>query len=229
VKSKRVNKPQAFSGLARFVVVGAFVLGVLPSPGGALVLFAQSQKAAGAGVNTKPASAPGKVSMAPLRAFLARSKRLSAQGKLDISKPRTITVEGDRQEDGTLTNVQITGDSSSDPNFRRAAQDFVTALNESRALQLLETVSHVRMTFGLDASRFTVQSTHDTPTEARAAEMARGYRVMVNVGRMAKRGTDEGALLSGLKISSSGKQLLMNLDMPREQMGNILHRQITPN
>ena len=226
MKSKRVNKPQAFSGLARFVVVGAFLVGVLPAPGGALVLFAQSQKAADVSAKT---SAPGKVSMAPLRAFLVRSKRLTEQGKLDISKPRTITVEGDRQDDGTLTNVQITGGSSSDPNFRRAAQDFVTALNESRALQLLETVSRVRMTFGLDASRFTVESTHDTPTEARAAEMARGYRVMVNVGRMAKRGTDEGALLSGLKISSSGKQLLMNLDMPREQMGNILHRQITPN
>jgi hypothetical protein len=228
VKSKRDNRPQAFSGLARFVVVGAFVLGVLPAPGGALVLFAQSQKTTDAGVSAKTA-APGKVSLAPLRAFLVRSKRLSEQGKLDISKPRTITVEGDRQEDGTLTNVQITGDSSSDPNFRRAAQDFVTALNESRALQLLETVSHVRMTFGLDSSRFTVQSTHDTPTEARASEMARGYRVMVNLGRVAKRGTDEGALLGGLKISSNGKQLLMNLDMPREQMGNILHRQITPN
>ena len=226
MKSKRVNKPQAFSGLARFVVVGAFLVGVLPAPGGALVLFAQSQKAPDVSAKT---SAPGKVSMAPLRAFLVRSKRLTEQGKLDISKPRTITVEGDRQDDGTLTNVQITGGSSSDPNFRRAAQDFVTALNESRALQLLETVSRVRMTFGLDASRFTVESTHDTPSEARAAEMARGYRVMVNVGRMAKRGTDEGALLNGLKISSNGKQLLMNLDMPREQMGNILHRQITPN
>jgi hypothetical protein len=229
VNSKRDNRSQAFSGLACFVVVGAFVLGVLPSPGGGLVLFAQSRKAgADAGVSAK-AAAPGKVSMAPLHAFLRRSRVLHQQGKLDLSKPRAITVEGDRREDGTLSNVQITGDSASDPNFRRAAQDFVTALNESRALQLLETVSHVRMTFALDASRFTVQSTHDTPSEARAEEMARGYRVMVNLGRVAKRGTDEGALLGGLKISSSGKQLLMNLDMPREQMGNILHRQITPN
>ena len=47
--------------------------------------------------------------------------------------------------------------------------------------------------------------------------------------RVAKRGTDEGAIMSGMKVSASGKQLLMNLDMPREQMGNILLRQITPN
>ena len=228
MKSKRVNKPQAFSSLARFVVAGAFVLGVLPSPGGALVLFAQSRKAADAGVSPKT-SAPGKVSLAPLRAFLVRSRRLHEQGKLDLSKPRSITVEGDRQEDGTLANVRITGDSASDPNFRRAAEDFVSALNQSRALQMLETVTRVRMTFSLDASRFTALTAHDTPSEARAAEMARGYRMMVNIGRVARRGTDEGALLNGMKVSASGKQLLMNLDMPREQMGNILLRQITPN
>jgi hypothetical protein len=217
-------------GLARFVVVGAIVLGVLPVPGGGLLLFAQAQKTtADAGATTKPAPAHAKVSMAPFRAFILRSKKLQDQGKLDLSKPRTLTVEGDRQEDGTLANVQITGASASDANFRRVAQDFVAALNESRVLQTLETVSRVRMTFGLDAQRFTVQSSSDTPSEARAEEMARGYRMMLNLGRLAKRGTDEGAVLNGMKISSSGKQLLMNLDVPREQMGNLLHRQITPN
>ena len=55
------------------------------------------------------------------------------------------------------------------------------------------------------------------------------FRSLINAGRLMKRGTDEGALLSGMKVSASGKQLLMNLDMPREQMGNILLRQITPN
>src|SRR3712207_9182216 len=93
-------------------------------------------------------------------------------------------------------------------------------------LQALDTVSHVRMTFSLDAETFSLRTASDTPSEARAEEMARGYRVMVNLGRLARRGTDEGAVLNNMKISSSGKQLVMNLDMPREQMGNILLRQI---
>ena len=59
--------------------------------------------------------------------------------------------------------------------------------------------------------------------------MARGYRVLVNAGRLVRRGTDEGALLNRTKVSSNGKQLLMTFDMPREQLGNILLRQITPN
>jgi len=227
VKPERVNKSQGFRGLARFAVLGAFVLGVLPSPGGALLLFAQSRKASADAGASPTAKAPPKVSMAPIRAFLQRSKRLKDAGKLDLSKPRTVTVEGDRQEDGTLTAVQITGASAADASFRRVAEDFVSSLNQSRVLQALDTVSHVRMTFSLDAETFSLRTASDTPTEARAEEMARGYRVMVNIGRIARRGTDEGAVLNNMKISASGKQLLMNLDMPREQMGNLLTRQIT--
>ena len=213
----------------RFAVLGAFVFGVLPAPGGAVLLLAQTRKAsADAGTSARPA-APAKVSMAPIRAFLRRSKRLKDSGKLDLSKARTLTVEGDRQEDGTLTAVQITGASASDAEFRRVALDFVASLNESRVLQALDTVSHVRMTFSLDAETFALRTASDTPSVARAEEMARGYRVMVNIGRLARRNTDEGAVLNNMKISASGKQLVMNLDMPREQMGNILMRQITPN
>ena len=133
-----------------------------------------------------------------------------------------------KAEDGTLTHVQITGESASDAALRGVAEDFVSSVNDSHALTFLDDVSHMRMTFTLDGERFNAQTASDTPSEARAEELARGYRMMVNFGRLAKRGTDEGALLNGMKISSSGKQLLMNLDMPRQQMGNILLRQISP-
>lgn len=235
--------------LARFAVLGAFVFGVLPA---SVTSFAQAQKASargGAGVK-KTAKTGGakaespkagsaktegtktentKVNIGPIRAFLARTKTLNDQGKLDLSKPQAITVEGDRQADGTLTNVQITGESAANPEFRRVADDFVTSVNESRALKFLEEVSHMRMVFTLDGERFKVETASDTPSDERADSMARGYRMMLNFGRMAKRGTNDAVLMSGMKISSSGKQLLMNFDMPREQMGNILLRQITPN
>jgi hypothetical protein len=226
--------------VARFAVLGAFVLGFVP---GGWAVLAQSRKgggvAADAGVKkTAKTESPraegaksesGKVNAGPIKAFLARSKRLHEQGKLDLSKPQTIIVEGDRQQDGTLTNVQITGESAANASFRGVAQDFVTSVNESHALAFLDDVSRVRMTFTLDGERFKAVTASDTPTEQRAEEMARGYRMMVNFGRLAKRGTDEGAVLNNMKVSASGKQLLMNLDMPREQMGNLLLRQITPN
>jgi hypothetical protein len=231
--------------LARFAVLGAFVLGFMP---GGWAALAQARKTGGvsadAGVKktakteSLKAEAPktegaktggGKVNAAPIKAFLARSKRLHEQGKLDLSKPQTIIVEGERQTDGTLSNVQITGESASNAAFRGVAQDFVSSVNESRALAFLEDVSRVRMIFTLNGERFTAVTASDTPSEQRAEEMARGYRMMVNFGRLAKRGTDEGAVLNNMKVSASGKQLLMNLDMPREQMGNLLLRQITPN
>ncbi|HEX8338848.1 MAG TPA: hypothetical protein VF621_19165 [Pyrinomonadaceae bacterium] len=227
---------------ARFAVLGAFVLGVAP---GGWAALAQARKAGGgaaatnSGVKkTAKAEAPKagaaksegtKVNIRPIKAFLARSKKLHDAGKLDLSKPQSVVVVGDRQADGTLTGVQITGDSASDPALRALAQDFVNSVNDSHALAYLSDVSRMSMTFTLDGERFRALTTSDAPSEARAEEMARGYRLLINVGRLAKRGTDEGALLSGMKVSASGKQLLMNLDMPREQMGNILLRQITPN
>ena len=231
--------------LARFAVLGAFVLGFVP---GGRAALAQARKAGGgvaapeatttgvkktakteAPKTEKPKSGNTKVDVKPIKAFLGRSRRLHEQGKLDLSKPQTIVVEGDRQEDGTLTGVQITGESASDPALRAVAQDFVTSINDSHALAFLSDVSRMRMTFTLDGERFKALTTSDAPSEVRAEEMARGYRMLINAGRLMKRGTDEGALLSGMKVSASGKQLLMNLDMPREQMGNILLRQITPN
>ncbi len=243
------DRADAARTLARFAVLGAFVLGVVP---GAPRALAQARKSAG-GVNAgvkKTAKteepAPGaakaegpkaegakaagpKVNVGPIKAFLARSKRLHEQGKLDLSKPQSIVVEGDRREDGTLTGVQITGESAADPQLRAVAQDFVASVNDSHALAFLSDVSRVRMTFTLDGERFKALTASETPSEQRADEMARGYRMLINAGRLVKRGTDEGALLAGMKVSSNGKQLLMNLDMPREQMGNILLRQITPN
>src|SRR5919202_241963 len=76
--------------LARFAVVGAFVLGVLPASAEAL---AQAQKAGAS--KTAAKAEGGKVNMGPIKAFLTRAKRLNEQGKLDLSKPQTITVEGD--------------------------------------------------------------------------------------------------------------------------------------
>jgi hypothetical protein len=225
---------------ARFAVLGAFVLGVAPGGWAALAQARKSGVAAtDSGVKkTSKSEAPRgegpksegtKVNVRPIKAFLARSKKLHEEGKLDLSKPQSINVAGDRQADGTLTNVQITGESAADPQLRAVAQDFVSSVNDSHALAFLSDVSRVSMTFTLDGERFKAQTASDAPSEARAEEMARGYRMLLNVGRLAKRGTDEGALMNGMKVSASGKQLLMNLDMPREQMGNILLRQITPN
>jgi hypothetical protein len=215
---------------ARFAVLGAFVLGI--APGGWAALAQARATDAGVKKTAKteaPKSEGAKVNVKPIKAFLARSKRLHEQGKLDLSKPQSIVVVGERQADGTLTNVQITGESAADPTMRAVAQDFVASVNDSHALAFLSDVSRVSMTFTLDGERFKALTASDAPSEARAEEMARGYRMLLNVGRLAKRGTDEGAIMNGMKVSASGKQLLMNLDMPREQLGNILLRQITPN
>ncbi|MCA1592263.1 MAG: hypothetical protein LC754_06355 [Acidobacteria bacterium] len=222
------NAPaRAARPLVLYVMLGALALGVLPSvAGGFLSAAAKQAKDVAAGAKVKSET---RTNLAPLRAFLARARQLKDQGKLDLSAPRAITVEGDRAEDGTLSNISYTGASAANPTFRKVAQDFVVSLNTSHALNFLQDVSHVRMTFTLDGERFTTQTASDTPSDKRAEEMARGYRSMINIGRIMKRGSDEAVVLNNMKVSASGKQLVMNLDMPRETLGNILLKQITPN
>jgi hypothetical protein len=213
-----------------YVFLGVFVLGVLPATADGLAFDPQQAQKADAAANGGGGERKAvKVNTAPFKAFLARSKKLKDDGKLDLSRPREVVVEADRNADGTVSNAVITGADSSDPNFRRVAQDFVRALNESRALHFLDGVSRVRMNFALDSERFRLVSHADAPTEARATEMARGYRTLVNFARLMKRGGDEAVVLNNMKISASGKQLVMNLDTPREAMGNLLLKQITPN
>jgi len=211
-----------------YLVLGVFALGVIPAPAEGLALDPQAQKTdAGASAAVKKSV---KVNTTPFKAFLSRSKKLKDDGKLDLSKPRALTVEADRNPDGTVSNAVITGESAADTNFRKVALDFVAALNESRALHFLDGISRVRLDFALDGERFKMLSHSDAPTEARAVEMARGYRSMVNLARLFKRGGDDEAIvLNNMKISASGKQLVMSLDTTREAMGNILLKQITPN
>ncbi len=216
-----------------YVFLGVFVLGLLPSAPDGLAFDAQAQKAdagaSAAATNGGGAKKAVKVNTAPFKAFLARSKKLKDDGKLDLSRPREVVVEVERHEDGTVSNPVFTGADASDPNFRKVALDFVSTLNESRALGFLDGVSRVRMNFTLDAERFRLLSHADAPDETRATEMARGYRTMLNVARLMKRGGDEAVILNNMKVSASGKQLVMNLDTPREAMGNLLHKQTTPN
>src|ERR1700749_3837956 len=98
---------------ARFAVLGAFVLGV--APGGGWAALAQARKTGGGAAATTdsgvkktakseapkgaaaaktegPKSEGTKVSIKPIKAFLARSKRLHEEGRLDLSKPHSLLV-----------------------------------------------------------------------------------------------------------------------------------------
>lgn len=235
-REAQTGEARTLNFIVRFAVLGAFVFGFLPASVESQAV-AQSRKvgAASASANAKgdksarAAKTPPKVNEAPFRAFIRSAKKRKDAGKLDLSRRRSITVEADREQDGTLKNAVFTGEAASDPQMRRTAEEFISAINESRALQPLEGVSRVAMTFTLDGERFSAHTSSETPSAARAEEMARGYRMMLNIARMMKRGGPEAVVLNNMKVSSSGKHLVMTLETSREAMGNLLLKQITPN
>ena len=66
-------------------------------------------------------------------------------------------------------------------------------------------------------------------SDERARSMASVYGLGLEFERAGRRGTDAGLVWDKTKVSASGKALTVELEIPRQTLGNLLLRQITPN
>ena len=169
---------------------------------------------------------PPRVNAQPFRDLLAEAKQMLDRGQLDLSGQIEMIIEADRNQDGTLRNVEIVGGSASNQSLKELGTRFVQALSASRALSFLEGVEHLRMTIRLDQQRVTVRAVSEVETAERATEMARGYGGMLAIERWRRRGRDEGAVWNNVNISASGRRLDVSFEMPRNTAADLLSRQV---
>lgn len=169
---------------------------------------------------------PPRVNAQPFRDLLAEAKQMLDRGQLDLTGQIEMIIEADRNQDGTLRNVEIVGGSATNESLKEISTRFVQALSASRALSFLEGVEHLRMTIRLDQQRVTVRAVSEVETAERATEMARGYGGMLTIERWRRRGRDEGAVWNNVNISASGRQLNVSFEMPRNTAADLLSRQV---
>ncbi|HEX8853372.1 MAG TPA: hypothetical protein VF754_07795 [Pyrinomonadaceae bacterium] len=216
--------------LARYVMLGAVALSILPAQAFAaalpLLLAARAQDDAG---NAPAAQPRAEVNARPLRQLLDKAQRLRDEGSLDLSRTIEIAFEADLDEDASLTNVSPVHATPDAPRLRELGEDFISALSESHLLASLKGASHLRMALRLDASKLTANLSADIESDRRAADMATGYNALFSIARATKRGQDVAAILNGMTVSASGKQLAFRLEMSRAEAGNLLLKQVTPN
>jgi hypothetical protein len=165
----------------------------------------------------------------PFHELLAQGRRMHERGEIKLTDRIELNIEADRNDDGTLSNVSIRQLASQNESLDRLARGFVDALNASRALEVLEETRHLRVAFRLDESKMSVRVLSEAVSAERASQLAQGYGGLVVLGRIAKRGMDEGVVYNNMTVSSSGKQLVFKLEMSRAALGNLLLKQITPN
>lgn len=176
----------------------------------------------------------------PLKDWLARANALRDKGQLDLSSEIEITIAASLNTDCKLVEpnvVQKTGDA----RLIDVAKDMVAAIGDSGMLSFLRDPRKVadptklscdamplQVTIKLDQNDIAAKVETQADSPERAVQMAKGYNTLLAVGEFAKRGHDEEILYRNTKVTSEGKQILVNFSMPRPTASEMLKKQLPP-
>jgi hypothetical protein len=180
------------------------------------------------------------INIRPLKDWLARANVLRDKGQLDLSSEIEITIAANLGTDCKLTDpsvVQKTGDA----RLIDVAKDMVSAIGDSGMLSFLRDPRKVtdatkltcdemplQVTIRLDQNDIAARVETQADSPERAVQMAKGYNTLLALGELAKRGHDEETLYRNTKVTSEGKQILVNFSMPRQTASEMLKKQLPP-
>jgi hypothetical protein len=168
---------------------------------------------------------PKTINKRPFVDLLVKYNELKDKGEIDLSGPVEMTIEADRNADGTLRNVVVIR-KSGDRKLIEATKDFVAALSASGALDFLEGTDHLVLTLKLDAAAVTVSASTEAASDAEARQKATGYNALLFLGAAARSGRDEATIMKNTKVMASGKQIIISFNLPRAAISDMLKKQI---
>lgn len=172
--------------------------------------------------NSQPKFPP--INTRPFTDLLQKGKDMKDAGEIDLTGTLEMTVEADRRDDGTLTNVEVTGGSASNAKLKELAKAFIQALSDSKALAALVDTRHLHMQLTLDDKQVNVRIVTEMESPELAEKRANGYRGAIMLGAFAKKGKDEEAIFRNLRVSVDKKQVGLTLNMPRKAASELLSK-----
>jgi hypothetical protein len=170
---------------------------------------------------------PPRINPKPFKVLLSKGKEMKDRGEIDLNGTIEMTVEADRNTDGTLSNVEITGGRTSDQALKELAKEFIAALSDSHALSFIEGTGHLVMHIKSDPEGINVNIGTEMASEAVASTNSQGYSLLLYGARAkATPDSDEEKILKSTRISSNGKQLIVDFKMPRATVEEMLKKQM---
>ena len=164
------------------------------------------------------------VNTKPFEDLLAQGKKMKDSGEIDLTGTLEMSVEADRQDDGKLAHVEITGASASDPKLHQLAKDFISALSDSQLLKVLDGARRLHMKVRLDDKQVSVRVMTELESADLASKKTNAYNGMLWLGALSKKGKDEEAIFKSVKISNEEKQVVLTFEMPRKDAGALLSK-----
>lgn len=220
------NVPRA---LARYVfVVGAAALSLLPAAAPSVKAGATPARRQEGADSQSAAAARQRVNVQPLRQLLPRFREI-LEHKGAANQTRRARVEADLAEDGSFTDVRV--DAAGDREFIRFVTNAAQAVGDSRVFSLVSNqgARRVEMLLRLDGENILASASADIASAEGAQQLATGYGLLLTMARKKAEGRASFPVLSAAHLSANGKQLVLSLEMPREQLGNLLQQHVTPN
>lgn len=175
----------------------------------------------------------------PLKDWLARADAMRNRGQLDLTSAIEITIAAKLSPECKLIDanvIQKTGDA----RLIDVAREMVAAIGDSGMLSFLRDPKKVKdpkvitcdemplqLTIKLDQTDISAKVETEVDSPQRATEMASGYNGLLILGQFARRGKDEEVLYRNTKVTSEGKQILVNFSMPRPTASEMLKKQLT--
>jgi hypothetical protein len=165
----------------------------------------------------------------PLTDLLKQGKELKDAGEIDLSGTLEMEFEADRQDDGRLTNVEVTGAAASNPKLVQLSKDFIAAISDSKALAALKGTRHLKMRVKLDDKEISVRVLTEMASADEASSMSNGYNGLLWLGAQSKKGKEEEVIFKSVQVTSEAKQVVLTFNMPRKAAGDLLSKMIKKN
>lgn len=164
----------------------------------------------------------------PLTDLVRRVFSLHQRGELNLDSPFEIIIEGNRDSEGLIYNVEIT-QNSGDPALRHIAEEFVAALNKSNALYFLNESKHLRLTIDSSQTNLAASVSYKAESTKQARNTAKGYGALLFMGAQVKKGQAEELIYKSVSISSEDREVIVNFSMPRETFCALLSKYLSSN
>jgi hypothetical protein len=167
---------------------------------------------------------PPVVNTMPWTDLAQRGKELFDQGRLGPDTRLDVTARGERADDGTLKpeTVVLKWTAATDETTASLAQQFFTALSQSKALGALEGAKDVSVRLRLDETNASFSITAGMPSDERAKQLSEGYGMLVRLATTQKKGTLEGELYEAVRFASDGRLFTFAFEMPKERLCGIV-------
>jgi hypothetical protein len=154
-------------------------------------------------------------------------------GKLDLDKPFEVVIEAELDNNAKLVNPRFTK-KTGDPNLIDLFGRMVSALNESGFLIYLKPISKdnpnatVKFTIKQGETEVLASVESEASSSDSARVLAKALNAALVFGAGSRAGKDEEVLMKNTNATPDGKKIVVNFSMPRQNLVDMIKKQLEP-